>query len=372
LQAFSSFESSFEHFTTIENIQVGYKIFQNTTGSSRKKPGVYITSIDFYELAGNQPGFYQVKRNGNFWEHDIEPKKGIGAKFAAINGFTKNLEMTATNIMPKMLDKTYDDFQNRNFDLFYNPQPLYRRGVKWKTPDQKQQSKQFTANILSEAMLRAQHSGKEVSWVVHGNGAQVFQNALQRLQGKKLDKHKVMFLGPAVGNMEKILPMMRQSDMQLHTDAMKTQIDDWVGWKNKTNKKIAEEVAKFGKEYSGAAATIKFDSKFAFDTMLKTRADRAFNVGYGLGVFAAAPAFPEIAMGAAVLGVTKLAWNASVLIRKAETIRNVAANSVADPALNPHLNPYKTPGQMNQSIENASGESTAKSFVTIVRTMMGK
>jgi hypothetical protein len=334
---------------------------------------VYITSIDFYELAGNQPGFYKVSYGRNRWniKEDEVSQKRIEASFAAINGYTESLDMAATEILPPMLEKTYSDFNKKSFNLFYNPQPLYRRGVKWKTPDQKQQSKQFTANILSEAMLRAQHSGKEVSWVVHGNGAQVFQNAMQRLQGKKLDKHTVMFLGPAVGNMEKILPMMRQSDMQLHTDAMKTQIDDWVGWKNKTNKNIASEVAKFGKEYSGAAATIKFDSKLAFDKMFKIRANSVVTTGIGVCAFVTAPVLPQLALGAATLGAVSLAWNASVLIRKAETARNMAANFVADPALNPHLNPYKTPGQMNQSIENASGESTAKSFVTIVRAMMG-
>jgi len=373
LQAYSSFESSFEHFTTIENVQIGYKIFQNISGSSSKKPGVYITSIDFSKLDGKQPGFYKVVSDGDNWNlKSRDSKERIESRFAAINGLAKDLEAAATKIMPTMLEKTYSDFNNQDFNLFYNPQPLYSRGVKWKTPDQKQQSKQFAANILSEAMLRAQHRGKEVSWVVHGNGAQVFQNAMQRLQGKKLDKHKVMFLGPAVGDMEKILPMMRQSEMQLHTDVMKTQKDDWVGWKNKTNKNIAQEVAKFGENFSDAAASIKYDSKLAFDTLYKIKTNSAFNVGLGLGALAIAPVFPEIAMGAAALGSAKLAWGASTFVRSAENMRNIAANTVSDSALNPHLNPYKTPGQMNQSIENASGESTAKSFVTIVRAMIGK
>jgi len=373
LQAYSSFESAFEHFTTIENVQIGYKIFQNISGSSSKKPGVYITRIDFSELSGNQPGFYKVVSDGDKWNlKNKGTNERIDSSFAAINGLSKNLAMAATKIMPKMLDKTYSDFENKDYSLFYNPQPLYRRGVKWATPEQKQQSKQFTANMLSEAMLRTQHSGKEVSWVVHGNGAQVFQNAMRRLQGKKLDKHKVMFLGPAVGDMEKILPMMRQSEMQLHTDVMKTQKDDWVGWKNKTNKNIANEVAKFGKDYSDAAASIKYDSQLAFDTLYKVKTNSAGNALLGLGALAAAPVFPEVAMGAAALAAIKLAWNASILVRNAETMRNIAANTVTDPALNPHLNPNKTPGQMNQLIENASDGSTAKSFVTIVRAMMGK
>ena len=379
MQSYSNLKSAFEHFSTILGLQIGYKIIP-MTGSKGHKPGVYITSMKASQLNGQQPGFYDVKQHGNDWRVSKRPKDYISSSYAAINGLTSNLKMSANEIMPPMLEKAYADrkwghesVNVAGYSLMYNPPVLYHEDKEWKTPAHKTQGQDFTANILSEAMIKTQQSGKKVKWVVHGDGAKVFHKAIQRLQGKDLSNHTFLFAAPSE-DMTKILPLMRLSKMKLHDDVMVYQDDDWTHSKNRTSKKVGQEVSKFGGEFSAKGSKMQDKAgKSRYDLNVGKRLGAA-NFGYGAAATAATaigagiPALTAAAVTAGVFIAAKTAVSIPGMIYNSQSLRNIAMDKVVNPDLNPHLNPYANREDMNALFKQHSG-GKFKTFATIIKSL---
>ncbi len=380
MQSYSNLKSAFEHFSTILGLQIGYKIIP-MTGSKGHKPGVYITSMKASQLNGQQPGFYDVKQVGSRWLiKPGPPKEIIDGGYAAINGLTKDLEMAATEIMPNMLERAYSDrkwgsesVNTSGYSLLYNPPSLYDEQKEWKTPANKVQGKNFTANLLSQAMIQAQQSGKKVKWVVHGDGAKIFHQAIQRVQGKDMSNHTFLFAAPSE-DMTKILPLMRQSKMKLHDDVMVYQDDDWTHSKNRTSKKVGQEVSEFGGEFSAKGSKMQDKAgKSRYDLNVGKRLGAA-NFGYGAAATAATaigagiPALTAAAVTAGVFIAAKTAVGIPGMIYNSQSLRNIAMDKVVNPDLNPHLNPYANREDMNALFKQHSG-GKFKTFATIIKSL---
>ncbi len=389
MQSYSNVKSAFEHFSTILDFQIGYKIVQST-GSQEHKPGVYITSMKVSEISGQQSGFYDVKCKKDVWE--INSNKGgesINSSYAAINGLTEHLEMAASTIIPPMIEKAYSDrkwgheaVRSTGYSLLYNPPVLYDDNIEWKTPAQKTQGKDFTANLLSQAMIKAQQSGKKIKWVVHGDGAKVFHQAIQRLQGKNMSNHTFLFAAPSE-DMTKILPLMRQSKMNLHDDVMVYQEDDWSQAGNRTNKSIGKEVSKFGGDFTSKGFNMqddagktkndlrgKYVNAAGFSGLLKN-ASAGFGLTAAIGTVAGAGGAP-LMTAAAVASAAYVGAKALIDIKgmqySTQSLRNTAMQKVVDQNLNPHLNPYATRAQMNASYKQHSG-GRVKTFAAIIKSL---
>ena len=259
---------------------------------------------------------------------------------------------------------------------------MYDEGKEWTTPASKAQGKNFTANILSQAMIKTQQSGKKVKWVVHGDGAKIFHQAIKRLQGRDMSGHTFLFAAPSE-DMTKILPIMRQSKMNLHDDVMVYQEDDWSHSGNRTNKAVGEEVSKFS----------NFSHKGG---LMKDKADKSKNDVRGK-VLGAAGFFPDLlknastgfafttvagnfaGFGGAPLMVAAATTSAAFVGAKAfndvknmqyttQSLRNTAMQKVVDPNLNPHLNPYASREEMNAAFKQHSG-GKLKTFAAIVKSL---
>ncbi len=348
LKTFSCIDNAFEHFSTVERFQVGYKIFQNT-GSSQRKPGIYITSLEAFEVKGEKPGLYNVKEVDGKW--GAEESERIIHNYAAVNGLTRNLPMAADKIIPPMLESAYNSKEYQGsvkdgYSLIYNPPELHYQKKRWKTPQNKINGKSFTAKLLGDSILEAQRRGKEVNWVVHGDGAKIFLEAMQRISNHKLDKHRVLFLAPRE-SMVNILPLVRQSQMKLHKSVMKFQADDWSegSFKNRTHTAVGKEVEKFGEGFKQKSAEMRLE---ATSNSLKVGA-LALTAGslYKLPAALAAPS---------------LAW-------RSQSLRNMASLNIADPALNPHLHPFKSKSEMHAHVITETG-GLAKSFAAVVKARL--
>ncbi len=389
LQSYSNVKSAFEHFSTIHNLQVGYKIIP-MTGSKEHQPGVYITSIKISRIRGQQPGFYDVNYRGDEWMvNSTGVKEEINSSYAAINGLTKDLEMAAGKIMPSLIEKAYsnrkwgtESVTSTGYSLLYNPPALYDDDKEWKTPAHKLQGKNFTANLLSQAMINSQRNKKKVKWVVHGDGAKIFHQAIQKLNGKNLDGHTVLFAAPSE-DMTKILPLMRQSKMNLHDDVMVYQGDDWSHSKNRTSKAVGQEVSKFGGDFANKGKFMQDDAGKTKNDFrgkilgaaglsdLITKAGTGFGLTTAAGTIAGASGAPLLT-AAAVAGAAYAGAKAFVDIKgmqyTSQSLRNSSMQNVVDPALNPHLNPYATRAEMNAAFKQHSG-GRLKTFATIIKNL---
>lgn len=334
-QSFDNLKNAFEHMHIFGNLKVVYKVVMSTGGA--EPAGVYITDIGMAGFSqGAKPGFYRVLYDPNqkLWEADAEESSVLQTKSAAINGLAKNLSQAASDIMPDMVEEAYgkrdgvNAIRNAGYTLFYNPQNLHDGDTDWYTPEQKQVNREYAAAILGNGMLDAQRRGLSVQWTVHGNGASLFVEAIQRMGGQKLDKHEVIFLStPDDAHLGKVLSAVRSAGIRLHEDVAKAHGDDWSGLQNKTirSRDIASEVEKFGKNY-----LVKADE-------IRSRGNANILTSIGWLKFAAS-------LGAASL-------------LKYQTLRNMAAVSaeILDPAINPHFHPFKDEHQLKAHANRATG-----------------
>ncbi len=366
LTSYSNINNAFEYFSTIDRFQVGYKIFQNT-GSAKSKPGVYITSLEALTIEDGRPGLYQVKSDdGKDWE--AKESKKLTHAYAAVNGLTRNLKMAADTIIPPMLETAYNGKEYKGsvkdgYNLIYNPPTLYYKNKVWKTPQDKLKGKDFTAKLLSEQLLDSQRRGQEVNWVVHGDGAKVFLDAMTRISSNKLDKHRVLFLAPKA-DMVKILPLVRQSQMKLHSSVMTFQADDWnrEGGKNRISQDVAKEVAKFGGAFQGKADAMANEAAINRDKLM-VLGRKSFKAGGWAASALIHPAIPAVGAG------LNMAFGMPAMARGVESIRNFSANNIAAPDLNPHLHPFKSTPEMNAFVASQTG-GKMKSFAAVVRAKL--
>ena len=254
---------------------------------------------------------------------------------------------------------------------------MYDEGKEWTTPSSKAQGKNFTANILSQAMIKTQQSGKKVKWVVHGDGAKIFHQAIKRLQGRDMSGHTFLFAAPSE-DMTKILPIMRQSKMNLHDDVMVYQEDDWSHSGNRTNKVVGKEVSKF-RNFADKGGLMQDDAgKAKNDVRGKVLgaagvSDLLKNAGAGfaagnLAGFGGSPLMMTAAVAGAAFVGAKAFVKANDVQFATQSLRNTAMEKIADPNLNPHLKPYATRSEMNAAFKKHSG-GKLKTFAAIVKSL---
>ncbi|WP_028885496.1 hypothetical protein [Teredinibacter turnerae] len=352
--AFSNMQNAFEHMHIFGDLKVVYKVVQSS-GSSEPS-GVYVTDIDYANFRkGGEPGFFEVKYvpADRSWETDSEKKLlRVRTKNAAINGLSKSIDHAGNDILPSMVEAAYGNreginaIRNEGYTLFYNPQSLRDKGCNWYTPEQKQVNRKHAAGMLGNGILEAQQRGQVVQWSIHGNGAKLFGEAIERLKGQNLDKHEVIFLStPDEAHLGKILGRVRAAGMKLHEDAVKVHEDDWSGALNRTIRagEIANQVAKFGEEHVTQADVIRSQGKAS---LLASAGWIKF---------------------AAQLGATSLF--------KYNTLRNmVAVNAeITDAAVNPHFHPFKDKHQFAAHAKTATGGRVNSVFFSeLVKKIRGQ
>ena len=350
LKSFSNSNDAFEHMDIVENLQIGYKILQPS--SDNHMSGVYITYIAFAEHASGhlKPGLYPVNYDKDAEEWGIKGDKNakdnpkITRTNVAINGLCSRAEVAAKDILPDIVNGAYKEvkgsqaIREEGFEMYYNPRPYYTKGKEWTTPEQKQTSQKYAADKLANLLLDAQKGSIAVQWVIHGDGSKLLKQALQRLQGQKLDKHTMFFAAPTE-TMTGLLPLVRKAGINLHKDVMKFNAHDWSQPKNRLDPRIKGEIAAFGEGYGSAAA------EFA------QRLQRDIPAAAGWGTLAATGG----GLGLGALG-------------KARALRNMSANHANDPALNPHMHPFKGVDAMNAHIsQNSGGE--LRSFMQLAKSL---
>src|SRR5690625_5884809 len=77
--------------TEVGAVGVRYEMVQST-GSPKRRPGVYITDLDVGNFADGDPGLYKVSRGQRTWEVQVRPVPTIQTDFAAINGLCDGLK----------------------------------------------------------------------------------------------------------------------------------------------------------------------------------------------------------------------------------------------------------------------------------------
>ena len=371
ISSYSNANNAAEHMNIIGRAKVYYKLIQNT-GDASKKPGVYITDLDLADFSDKDAGLYKVDkiRDQNRWDLDSERKAKITSNFAAINGMCRDIQQAAEDIVPHLLKDAYSDKQyagnleQEGYNLFYNPPSLYDRGKKWKSPQQKRVTKEVTTQRLASALKERQSRKQPVQWVVHGDGAKVLHQASLQLNGADLSQHTLMFMAPTHAIAD-ILPLARRSNMKLHDAVMKIHDDDWLSKKAQfgTGAKLATELAKvdgFEKRGLLLKSSVRDSSVGAASGLWG-----AALFGAGVGTFLMAPAIPALT----TVGAVGAAFGGYDSIKKAQSMRNIAANTVKNPAFNPHLNPHKSVAELNLDARLASG-SLAKTFADVVKARL--
>ncbi|WP_018276690.1 hypothetical protein WKI13_06080 [Teredinibacter turnerae] len=352
--AFSNMQNAFEHMHIFGDLKVVYKVVQSS-GSSEPS-GVYVTDIDYARfVGGREPGFYEVEYDAErrSWVTDRDSQlSSVYTKNAAINGLSDDISHAGNSVLPSMVEAAYGNreginaIRNEGFTLFYNPQCLKYKNMQWYTPEQKKTNSKHAAAMLGNGILNAQRRGQSVQWTIHGNGASLFGEAIERLKGQNLDKHEVIFLStPDEAHLGKIMGRVRAAGMKLHEDALKVHEDDWSGALNRTIRAgaIANEVAKFGEEHVTQAEVIRSQGKAS---LLASAGWIKF---------------------AAQLGATSLF--------KYNTLRNmVAVNAeITDAAVNPHFHPFKDKHQFAAHAKAATGGRVNSVFFSeIVKKIRGR
>jgi hypothetical protein len=360
--ACSNVNNAHEHKTIIGSAGVRYKIFQNT-GTQEYKPGVYITDIEVARYKDVEAGLYRVNPGSTESEWFVGAGKlgQIKTNLAAINGMGRDLDQVATLVLPELIKSGYSDkkaiLNQQGYTLFYNPPSLYDSSGTWRTPRQKRFTGIHAARELDAALLISAHNKQSVNWLVHSDGAKILHNALKNLKEKiDLSAHTVLFAAPTA-DVSRILPLLRDTKMQLHTDVMKVQDNDW---KSKQAQmlhfgRLKSELDKMGMEDQ---AHLQSQQRFRDLRNYGGMLSGAASAGFAMASFA--PALPTVAaIGGAALGVFAL-WD------KAQNLRNIAANNLNNPALNPHMQPFKTTDQMNLHAAKHSG-GALKTFVDVLK-----
>lgn len=361
--AYSNANNVLEHMTVVGSVGVRYKMVQST-GSPKRKPGVYITDLDVGNFADGDPGLYKVVKGRDRWSIGKEPIENIKTDFAAINGLCKNLQHAAVELLPDMFDSVYDgdDVAGKGYTLCYNPPSLYHRDMLWRSPTQKKTNKHVVAMHLKEALLDAQSRKQKVQWVVHSDGAHVLHDALNLVGGRDLSCHTMIFLAPTK-DVSTVLPLVRKTKINLHSDVMRVQDDDWRSRKTQmgSGKRLKQELNQMP-GFSDRAELLRKQAN-------RDRHSVVSNVVKGATLTAAIGSFflSPVVTAAAVAGV---AWQAYGAVQndQHQSVRNKMASNTKNHGLNPHFHPSKTKDEMNLHAKKHSG-SVAKTFRDLVREL---
>lgn len=194
----SNLSSAFQHRHTFKNVVVTYTVLQ----SGGRGPGVYVTGLHHgYSKDKGRPGLYKVEpsRGDQRWAAEPDESKTmssligvLGALPPAADGGTDPSE-TASAFADGPL-KIKREPISRGFALFYTPTYVIDNMGVWLPSAQKSTNgsanlpKSF-AQILANTENKAATNGgsEKYKWYIVGQGAKVFQQALQEY--KHLGRH---------------------------------------------------------------------------------------------------------------------------------------------------------------------------------------
>ncbi|ABC29725.1 hypothetical protein HCH_02953 [Hahella chejuensis KCTC 2396] len=374
-QSYSNKRDAFEHVDIVENLRISYIIRQDTVGGLG--PGIYITDIEFVNHAkGHKPGFYFVGMVDGNWIASDTPGDTVTTEHAAINGMAESLQHAAEETMPKIIAGGYKGcetkIQSKGYTLAYNPRPLYSRGTEWTTPEQKVTSADFTAQLVAKSLYDAQIGAKEVNWTIHGDGADLFLKALNKLPRHfKLNTQTLYFGGPSRAILE-ILDHIPLREMKLAEEFIKNQSDDYRDTFARTQLlyQVSERVKGLGPEYKLYSFKLRGDARKSRNTAL-TQGGIALATGLSMGGIIAAitadiPVYAAIAAG--VGGASGICNTIFRIYKNAELIRNLFATHTMNPEINPHMNPHMSSSDFNSMIE-AKYDGLGKSFIGVMKEL---
>ncbi|MDG9666744.1 hypothetical protein ONV78_03275 [Hahella sp. CR1] len=374
-QSYSNKRDAFEHVDIVENLRISYIIRQDTVGGLG--PGIYITDIEFVNHAkGHTPGLYHIRCDQDEWIPSETADNKIETTHAAINGMADSMEYAATKVIPRIIEGGYggDDSldKSKGYTLAYNPRPLYSRGTEWTTPEQKVTSADFTAQLVAKSLYDAQVAGKEIKWTIHGDGADLFLNALNKLPRHfKLNMHTLYFGAPSRAILG-VLDHIKIKEMKLAKELIKNQSDDFRDTIARTQLlfQVAQRVKDLGPEYKLYSYKLRGDARKSRNTAI-TQGLIASSAGMSMGGIIAAisadmSAFSALA--AAVGGMSGLGSTLFLLYKNAELIRNLFATHTMNPEINPHMNPHMSSGDFNTMVE-AKYEGLGKSFIGVMKEL---
>lgn len=373
MQSLSNQANAFEHMDVVHHVQITYVIIQDQADT---KAGVYITNLGIAEFGeNNNPGLYRVRRfsEAQNWRVRGDQSTKIDTTNAAVNGRSDSLDSAATRIMPDMVkrtcrnDKETAEFNSQGYTLFYYPgNHCGLNGMSWKTPAQKRVNRKVVAAMLGQALLRATQEKRQVLWTIHGHGAEMLSDALAHLKGQDLSNHTVFLAAPDT-NVTPLLRQMQEVKMELHSDVMRYQADDWsttaiIANRTIRNNAICREIAKFNDriDYSDTMAQMNEAAGRYSDSLSRTLA----------GAFLAGVALPSVTL-TSVFGALAYGAGAYTLYQQAKTLRNLAGNNVNDPTLNPHMHPFKNKDQFNAHVATSHGNHI-NSFVALIKQKIWK
>jgi len=367
LDSYTNFANPKEHMTVIGRAKIKYKIIQYTSGAE-KSPGVYITDVDLADFSkGSAPGVYDVKRDRSHkWTVKNKASRDLSSEYAAVNGLCENLPQAAEKILPPMLVSAYSNKAARtkieNYAIFYNPPHLLDSRTKWRTPEQKTTTIDVAAAKLQYALKKATAEGREVSWVVHGSGIDIFHRAIAGIRQSNLSNHTVIFMAPT-SPVADVLPAMRSTNIQLHGDVMKIHPHDQKSREAQlmSGDSLKQQLAAMGYEDQG----ILLHRERRQDLVnMASSVSGVASMGIG-GLALTMPALPATAAGVAALtlgGILSIHKG----IQTAQMARNISANGLTNESFNPHLNPHMTVEELNLTAQKASG-NLAKTFYDVIK-----
>ncbi len=365
ISSYSNANDAMEYMNLVGKAKITYKLLA-FTGDPQRKPGVYITDVDLANFSDGEAGVYRVQKQGFSWKLIDKRQRSVTSGLAAINGLCDDMQQAGTRIIPPMIESAYRDSKTelnaKGYDLFYNPPSLYDNNKEWKTPTQKKVTREVTAARLAHAMKDATARKQPVQWVVHGEGAKVLQQALQRAKGADLSGHTLMFMAP-METVADILPLARQSKMTLHNDVMKIHPHDGASKMAQmgSGRRLESELKQYGMGDQGEL--LKTQLRQDGITSLKALKG-AGSAGFTAGAFLMSPTVPAMT----VVGAIGAGFTIATAVDTAQAVRNrvAGARKITNPALNPHLTPHKSVNQLNQAAKKASG-SLVKTFVDVVK-----
>ena len=355
------------HMDVIGHVLVTYEIHQ----SSPDDPygGIRIINIEMADFGrSREPGFYQIQKNSetNNWESkNTKPNKFIKAQKAAINGRIQDFESAVEDLIPPMVEKAYGNAETDGFDFFYQPQSLVRRGLGWRTPAQKRINGQVAIHSLAKGLLEAQKKKQTVQWVIHGDGASLFAQALEQLKGQQLDQHEVLFAGIPKQKLAPVMHTMKQSGITFHSDIIKYGSHDWSSLNNRVfgMSGLYRVVESLGAEYEDRLGVLKIQAG-GDRTKVLGALTGATSGGFALGNMMSGAVEP----GVAVAGIS--AYGVYKGYQKLKSLRNIAGNQTNRASLNPHMHPFKSGAEFEHHVVKTHG-GQLNSFMALVGLKKG-
>ena len=185
------------------------------------------------ELASEERNMlYNVKRgNGMRYDRPMEqsdiaqlraswviqkPVPNITTQYAAVNGMQNNLEKAGW-LMGVHLDAAYEEANPKEYTLFHNPSEGKLVDFIECVWDKPVVNGSHNAQHLASILHQQQKSGKTTEWVVHSQGAIIFNTALvlhNRQFGTPLNRHRVAVHGSGT-YMKRLKANLQKAQMEL-------------------------------------------------------------------------------------------------------------------------------------------------------------